>query len=161
MTGLGGRLVRIGRPIAGWYASPAGAASAIALVIALGLSAAGLAGAAVWVLAAWLAVLLPYKLTRERAERSQQNAALARRLGRVEAELAMTPTVTELVEWQETIERRSARVRARVESLGQLAESLRQQRESTQALHDQHAALRASVDARLRAIEQQQTDADE
>jgi hypothetical protein len=144
MKKLFGRLARSGRQVASWYASPIGVISAIALLVALGLSVAGFAGAAVCVLAVWLGALLPYKLTRERADRlrqassaSRQISAVSQRLNRVETDLAATPTVEELSEWQEALERQSATLQAKFASLDQLRESVRLRRESMQTLHDQ------------------------
>jgi predicted O-methyltransferase YrrM len=176
MKKLFGRLMSSSRQIATWYASPTGVISALALLVVLGLSAAGFAGAAVWVLVAWLGALLPYKLTRERSERTRQGSVLSKRLGRTDrnvrraqadlsvtqadlsvtqadlsvtqADLSMTPTIAELADWQEEVDRRSAALQAKVASLDQLGESLRLQRESTQSLHDQHASLRTDVDDR-------------
>ena len=156
MKKLFGRLMSSSRQIATWYASPTGVISALALVVVLGLSAAGLAGPAVWVLAAWLGGLLPYKLTRERAERTRQVSGLSKRLGRTDrrtqADLSMVPTIAELAEWQEEVDRRAAALQAKVASLDQLGESLRLQRESTQSLHDQHAALRTEVATQMLAL---------
>ncbi|MGA9276946.1 hypothetical protein [Ilumatobacter sp.] len=118
-----------GRQIAAWYASPTGLVSALALLVVLALATAGRAGAAVWVLVSWLAVLLPYKFARERAERTKEAARVARQLRRVEADLAATPTIAELTEWQEAVERQSTGLLAKVASLDQLRESLRLQRE--------------------------------
>lgn len=131
MTKLFRRLSRGSSQIAAWYSSPTGALSALALLLALGLSATGFPGPAVWVLVAWLGALLPYKLNRERADRSQQVAALAQSVHRVESELTMTPTVGELAEWQEAIERQTAALDAKAASLDQIGEALRMQREAT------------------------------
>lgn len=151
MKKLFGRLIHSGRQVATWYTSPMGVISAVALLLALGFSAAGSVGAAVWILAVWLGTLLPYKLTRERQDRlqqvssvsrqisavSQQVAAVSERLNRVETDLAATPTVEELSEWQDSLDRQSATLQAKFASLDQLRESVRLRRESMQTRDDQ------------------------
>ncbi|MGA9278281.1 glycosyltransferase family 2 protein [Ilumatobacter sp.] len=115
-----GRVISTSRQIAAWYASPSGLISAVALLVALGLAGTGHAGAAVWVLVAWLGGLIPYKLSRERAERARHLSELSEEFVRSAAERSsmedssLTPTVEKLAAWQEILDRRCAVVEARI-----------------------------------------------
>jgi len=134
------RLTRVAKPlarIARWYASPSGAVSAVALGAVFALAALGKSAWAIGVLALWLGLIVPYKLNRERSDRVEQAATLAARikhntngLKTVQSDLAMTPTIEELADWQETVDIRIAAAQARFASLEQLGESLRSRRES-------------------------------
>lgn len=167
MNGILARLKRVIGRVATWYASPTGLISAAALIASLILSATGLEGAAIWVLIAWLGVLLPYKLGRERADRAQQFAALSKRMGSVNrgvkkvraetasvrTELSVIPTLEELTDWQEAVERRAASAESKVMAFDQLRASVRLQREATRTLHDEHAFLRDGLKTEIETLQ--------
>lgn len=166
MSGFFRRLGRAVRLIANWYATPTGLLSAAALLAVLALSLCGAEWIATWVLVAWLGTLLPYKLDRERADRKRRVAGLSTRLDRLNrsvkkaraevavarSELAVTPTVEELAEWQEILDQRTAATEAKTTGLGPIAESLRKQRKETQTLRDEFSAELASVRAEIQRL---------
>jgi hypothetical protein len=170
MNGIVARFVREGRRIVRWYLSPIGLLSAVVLVVVVGLSTAELERIAICVLAAWLGVLLPYKLDRERLDRSRQVDQLSKRVSRVartanksrsqlastrlelQSEIALTPTLAELSEWQQSIDRQISTSAAKVASLDQLTVAFRRQREATQLLHDKHAVLHDEAKSDLATI---------
>lgn len=119
-----------------WYATPTGAVAAMILGAVFALAALGNVAWAIGVLAAWLGLIVPYKLSRERRDRVKQATALAARVQRntddlkiLQSDLAMTPTIDELASWQETVDIRIASMQAKAASLQQISESLRRQRD--------------------------------
>lgn len=132
MKVMGPKLKSLMVRLASWYGTPAGFVSFALIAVVVVLAALGLAIPAVLVTVAWIAVLVPHKLTAERddwtaaleeslaavdariTESSDQVAYLEERTRRLTSELSMTPTAEEISTWQQGVEAAQGQANARV-----------------------------------------------
>jgi len=118
----------LGARLLGWYRTPAGLLSLGFIVAVVALTVLGQLLIAVIVLTAWVAFLVPYKLILERRDWQtaidRSDAAVQRRVddaamqlkvleaevARIHSEMALNPSIEEIVTWQTSVESTQTRM---------------------------------------------------
>jgi predicted O-methyltransferase YrrM len=120
------------RQVVRWYMTPAGIFSAVAIAAAVVVAIFVDASGGTFILAAWVGLVLPYKLMRERRDWSAavENIQQAHRklpikqmrsqIGELQTGLTATPTIDEIQNWQAGQETKSNDLQGQIRGLDRL-----------------------------------------